>query len=242
MTTEQIEQIEEPEPIPAVGADGLPLPLPPEGGVVGPPVEAGPQAEAPMPPGGIPGAPPSPQYSPEQIAQMQQAAAEYQQVQGRAAMQNQIKQEMASLEAAGFLPEQAEQVATSHAQMQAENQNLIRQGNEYGSQIRKTEQDKQTAVEFFVKKYNLGIDDQAALRAYNDPKSMDDAAKKMSVDRERDAELSRLRQGQVPAQSFDNSQGNPQVAADEGRWLDAYNSGDRSPSAVAAARRVAGFS
>ena len=97
------------------------------------------------------------------------------------------------------------------------------------------------AVEFFVNKYNLGIGDMGALRAYDDPKSMDDAAKAMSANRERDAELARLKQAQVPAQSFDNSQGNPQVAADEGSWLSRYNSGDRTAPALAAAKKAAGL-
>ena len=67
------------------------------------------------------------------------------------------------------------------------------------------------------------------------------AAEKLAGDRARDAELAQLIQARVPAQSFDNSQGNPQVAADEGGWLDRYNSGDRSPSALAAARKAAGL-
>ena len=97
------------------------------------------------------------------------------------------------------------------------------------------------AVEFFVNKYNLGIGDMGALRAHDDPKSMEDAAKAMSANRERDAELARLKQAQVPAQSFDNSQGNPQVAADEGSWLSRYNSGDRTAPALAAAKKAAGL-
>jgi hypothetical protein len=71
---------------------------------------------------------------------------------------------------------------------------------------------------------------------------MEQAAQSLSANRERDSELARLKQAQVPAQAFDNSQGNPQVAADEGGWLDRYNGGDRSPSAQAAAKRAAGLS
>ena len=114
---------------------------------------------------------------------------------------------------------------------------IIQQAEQYGQHL----QGKQIAAEHFAKKYNLGIDDFASLRQYEDPQSMEQGAKKLAADRERDNELAKFKQAQVPAQSFDNSQGNPQVAANEGSWLDRYNSGDRSPQADAAAKRAAGL-
>jgi organic radical activating enzyme len=171
------------------------------------------------------------------MGQMQRDASEYQQVQANAALQQQANTYKEQLETQGYLPEQAQQVTDQVMRMQVENNNLSSSANAYGKHI----QEKQFVVEHFVKKYNLGIDDMVSLRTYNNPKSMEDAAKKLSSDRERDSELSRFRQAQVPTQSFDNSQGNPQVAADEGSWLDRYNAGDRSPSAAAAAKRAAGI-
>ena len=53
--------------------------------------------------------------------------------------------------------------------------------------------------------------------------------------------IKELEQAQVPAQQFDNSQGAPEVAANDGSWLDRYNAGDRSPNAVAAAKRTLGI-
>ena len=184
--------------------------------------------------------PPTPQvqYTPEQITKMQQDAAQYEQVQMRTALQNQANEYKKQLEGQGFLPEQAEQIANDHMQSQERQVTLMHQAEQYGRHI----QEKQLAAEQFVKTYNLGIDDLAVLRTHNDPQSMENAAKQMSANRERDAELARLKQAQVPAQSFDNSQGNPQVAADEGSWLDRYNAGDRSSNAQAAARKAAGFS
>ena len=214
--TDQVEGIATPDPIstpPAV-------------------TEPAPAATAPVPDIGT-----QPQYTPEQLAQMQRASAEYEQVRQRAALQKQAAEYKNQLEAQGYLPEQADQLSSQYMQSQEYQATLVQQAENYGRHI----QEKQMAVEFFVNKYNLGIGDMGALRAYDDPKSMDDAAKAMSANRERDAELARLKQAQVPAQSFDNSQGNPQVAADEGSWLSRYNSGDRTAPALAAAKKAAGL-
>lgn len=214
--TDQVEGIATPDPVstpPAV-------------------TEPAPAATAPVPDIGT-----QPQYTPEQLAQMQRASAEYEQVRQRAALQKQAAEYKNQLEAQGYLPEQADQLSSQYMQSQEYQATLVQQAENYGRHI----QEKQMAVEFFVNKYNLGIGDMGALRAYDDPKSMDDAAKAMSANRERDAELARLKQAQVPAQSFDNSQGNPQVAADEGSWLSRYNSGDRTAPALAAAKKAAGL-
>ena len=214
--TDQVEGIATPDPIstpPAV-------------------TEPAPAATAPVPDIGT-----QPQYTPEQLAQMQRASAEYEQVRQRAALQKQANEYKNQLEAQGYLPEQADQISSQYMQSQEYQATLVQQAENYGRHI----QEKQQAVEFFVNKYNLGIGDMGALRAHDDPKSMDDAAKAMSANRERDAELARLKQAQVPAQSFDNSQGNPQVAADEGSWLSRYNSGDRTAPALAAAKKAAGL-
>ena len=220
--TDQVEGIATPDPVstpPAV-------------------TEPAPAATAPVPDNGQPNTFGSqPQYTPEQLAQMQRASAEYEQVRQRAALQKQAAEYKNQLEAQGYLPEQADQLSSQYMQSQEYQATLVQQAENYGRHI----QEKQQAVEFFVNKYNLGIGDMGALRAYDDPKSMDDAAKAMSANRERDAELARLKQAQVPAQSFDNSQGNPQVAADEGSWLSRYNSGDRTAPALAAAKKAAGL-
>ena len=214
--TDQVEGIATPDPVstpPAV-------------------TEPAPAATAPVPDIGT-----QPQYTPEQLAQMQRASAEYEQVRQRAALQKQAAENKNQLEAQGYLPEQADQLSSQYMQSQEYQATLVQQAENYGRHI----QEKQMAVEFFVNKYNLGIGDMGALRAHDDPKSMEDAAKAMSTNRERDAELARLKQAQVPAQSFDNSQGNPQVAADEGSWLSRYNSGDRTAPALAAAKKAAGL-
>jgi hypothetical protein len=193
-------------------------------------------APTPSPDGTAP-APPQ-QYSPEHIQRMQQESAQYAQIQAQAALQNQATQYKQQLESQGFLPEHAQQSANEYMQSQQRQMDLVKQAEEYGRHV----QGKQIAAEHFVQKYNLNIRDLTELRKYNDPESMDKGAQKLSNDRRRDEELAKYKQGQVPAQAVDNSQGNPQVAADEGGWLDRYNAGDRTPSAVAAAARAAGIS
>jgi len=194
-------------------------------------------AGAPSPTLGTEAPPQTAQYTPQQIEEMKRSASQYQEVQQRAALQNQAASYQQQLESQGYLPEHAQQAAAHYMQSQEQHQKLIQQADAYGQHI----QGKQLAAEHFVKKYNLGIDDFASLRQYEDPQSMEQGAKKLAADRERDNELAKFKQAQVPAQSFDNSQGNPQVAANEGSWLDRYNSGDRSPQAEAAAKRAAGL-
>ena len=184
-----------------------------------------------------PSAQPQQPYSPQQVQQMQQQAAQYQEMEARAALQNQTQSYKTQLENQGFMPEHAEQAANYYMQSQTQQLNLVQKADEYAQHI----QGQMLVAEVFVKKYNLGIDDLSALRRYNDPQSMEEAAKKMSNDRERDTELTKFRQAQVPAQQFDNSQGEPSVAQNDAIWLDRYNSGDRSPNSVAAARRATGL-
>ena len=184
-----------------------------------------------------PSAQPQQPYSPQQVQQMQQQAAQYQEMEARAALQNQTQSYKTQLENQGFMPEHAEQAANYYMQSQTQQLNLVQKADEYAQHI----QGQMLVAEVFVKKYNLGIDDLSALRRYNDPQSMEEAAKKMSNDRERDTELTKFRQAQVPAQQFDNSQGEPSVAQNDASWLDRYNSGDRSPNSVAAVRRATGL-
>ena len=195
------------------------------------------QAPAPeQPPAPAPQQPQT-QYTPEQLQKMQGEAKQYQEVQVKAALQNQTNMYRQQLENQGFLPEHAQQAAEYYMQSQQQQQVLVQQADAYGEHL----QGKMLASEHMVKKFKLGIDDLVELRKYEDPQSMESAAKKLAADRERDDELSRLRQAQVPSQQFDNSQGEPSVAANDGSWLDRYNAGDRSPNAVSAARRATGL-
>ena len=102
-------------------------------------------------------------------------------------------------------------------------------------------QGQAVAAEHFAEKYSLSIKDLSELRQHRDPQSMEAAAKRMSSDREKDAEIARLRAQLVPNQSFNDNQSTPAATNDEDRWLERYNDGDRSPQAQAAAKRAAGL-
>jgi hypothetical protein len=82
------------------------------------------------------------------------------------------------------------------------------------------------------------IEDIRALNAARNPQEMEREAKRMAQTRSQTAEITRLKQGQVPPQTFDNSQGSAEVTTNQSRLLDAYINGDRSDAAVKAARRL----
>ena len=200
-----------------------------------------PEPEAPAPVAQEPTAPTQP--TPEQMQQnqqfqqMSQQAAQYQQVQERAALQQEAQRYQQQLESQGYMADQAQQIAHQHMQSRQAQVNTARQ-HQFQTQIL---MGKQAAAEHFAKTHNLGFDAMATLRLAETPEQMEQIAKKMSSDAKNMDELTKLRQAQVPAQQFDSSQGEPQVASNDGSWLDRYNAGDRSANATAAARRLMGI-
>ena len=183
--------------------------------------------------------PPAPaqQYTPEQIADLQKQNQQYQQYQRSLAMQQEAEKYRIELERQGYLPEQAQTQAQERVRVQQELEHTKDMAQRYGEFL----SGRQSFAEKIAEQYKLNIVDLNELRKYNDPQSMEAAAKTLSYNRQRDAELSALKQSRVPPQQVDNSQGSPEVAADEGSWLDRYNNGDRTANAVAAARRAAGL-
>jgi len=200
-----------------------------------------PEPEVPAPVAQEPTAPTQP--TPEQMQQnqqfqqMSQQAAQYQQVQERAAFQQEAQRYQQQLESQGYMADQAQQIAHQHMQSRQAQVNTARQ-HQFQTQIL---MGKQAAAEHFAKTHNLGFDAMATLRLAETPEQMEQIAKKMSSDAKNMDELTKLRQAQVPAQQFDSSQGEPQVASNDGSWLDRYNAGDRSANATAAARRLMGI-
>lgn len=187
--------------------------------------------EEPAPP------PPAPQLTPEQLQQMQAQAAEYERLRQQAAIQNETRRQQQQLEAQGYSPEQAQQAATQYIQSRQAQQNLMGKADEYGQYLL----GKVAASEHFAHKYKLSMEDLPVLRQAETPQIMEELAKRMSENQRTQDELAQLRKAQVPPQQFDSSQGEPQVASGDDSWLDRYNAGDRSPNAVAAARRAVGM-
>ena len=182
---------------------------------------------------------PAPAAPPRQDYEALQAkAAQYEQVRMQQAIQQQASQYQQQLVSQGYDPQQAQQAAQAYMQTQAVQADLVRKAEEYGQHI----QGRQAYAEQMAVKYNLNLADLPNLRNATSPQDMEAKAREMSGRRKEQGELARLRQAQVPAQQFDNSQGTPTVPSNEGSALDAYNAGDRSARAVQAARKAAGLS
>ena len=162
---------------------------------------------------------------------------EYQQAQYQQQMQQQVDTYRQQLEKQGYLPDQAEQISSAWQEQQGEMARIRQEQEQYIQFVR----GQAAAAEHFAKQYNLGLEDLDQLRKYDNPQSMEEAAKDIKSRREDKAEIARLRAAQVPSQNFDNSQSSPAASNNEDRWLDRYNQGDRSEQAQAAARRAAGL-
>lgn len=235
----------------ADSADQNELPPPPEEGASAegelpptvPPV-APPNGEAQTPvtqtppaPGTPPETPQAPQYTLEQMQKMEKEMADYRQLQERARIDQEIERHQQQLEQQGYSEDQARELAQSAMQSRYQ---LYQQQQQFDQQRQEIE-GKWAATMQFISKYGLTIDDVQFLQRATDPAGMEAEAKRLQDMRKDRAELDKLRQAQVPAQQFDNSQGEPQVASNDQGWLTRYNQGDRSPNATAAARRAAGL-
>ena len=171
------------------------------------------------------------------MAQLEQQNAQYQRSQYESALNEQYTKYRTDLENNGYLPDQAEHVARTWLGQVSEQARAQEEQQGYAQFV----QGQAVAAEHFAEKYNLSIKDLSELRQHRDPQSMEAAAKRMSSDREKDAEIARLRAQLVPNQSFNDYQSTPAAPNDEDRWLERYNDGDRSPQAQAAAKRAAGL-
>jgi len=80
------------------------------------------------------------------------------------------------------------------------------------------------------------MEDLAALRKTRTPQETEMEARRIAQFRSQKAEIAALKQGRVPSQTVDNSQGSAEVTTNQDRLLEAYINGDRSEAAVKAAR------
>jgi len=174
----------------------------------------------------------------QRLQEVEQQNAQYAQAQYQAQVQQYERNLQQQLEQQGYLPEQAAQ----YARQQVEGQVQLRATQQQQQEKLRHEEGKRNAAIHFYKQYKLdNIDDLQTLEKYNDPQSMEDAAKRIQSDKAKDAEIAKLRAQLVPSQTFDDSQSTPAASTDEDRWLERYNQGDRSSQAAAAARRAAGL-
>ena len=196
-----------------------------------------PSVEPPPPAAEAPVAQPPVDDLEKRIQEIEQQNIQYRAQQQQAELIQQKESYRTQLEGSGYLPEQATQLAEDWAATQS-NMSKIQQE---GLQRERFLQGQANAAEHFAKTYSLQLADLSELRKHTTPESMEEAAKRMKSDRDKDAEIAELRAKLVPSQSFDDNQSTPAASNDQDRWLDRYNQGDRSEQASAAARRAAGL-
>jgi len=209
----------------------------------GPPGEAqaatgGATVEAPTT--GAPQAPPQapPQVDQAAITELQQRRAAEQERGWREKVGRAARAYENQLQNAGYMPEQARDQAKRYVQQE---QKFRKQDEEAAGMIGHI-QGRQLAAAHFMKKHGLApqqvLDDLIALQSTTSPAEMEKEAVRMKNDRALRTEMAQLKQGRVPVQTFDNSQGSSGATANDQRLLDQYISGDRSDAAVQAARRI----
>jgi hypothetical protein len=150
-------------------------------------------------------------------------------------LEQQVAQYQLELEQEGLTTEQAWSVAQrAKGQFQQVQQAHQRTDSE------RLYRDAQTrAVRHFSKQYGV---DQEILFKYPDQDSMEDAAKRESRFAKQAREIAELKRSVgPPAQTFDSNRTTPAMVISSERDLDRYNAGDRSPGALAAARKAAGL-
>jgi hypothetical protein len=139
---------------------------------------------------------------------------------------------------AGYMPEQARDQARRYIQQE---QKFRKQEQETADMLGFVE-GRQAAAMHFMEKHGLAnkqmLADLKALQQTQTPEAMEQEAKRMKEDRALRAENARLKQGAVPPQTFDSSQGAAEATTNDERLLQAYIDGDRSETTVAAVRRL----
>ena len=206
-----------------------------------------PEAISPPPTPAIPVTPepPAPSMPDPQLAQLaQQNQALQQQVEQWTQWQNQQAQERdilaamnarrLELENAGWSEDQITSAVTREEEFQRRETEL--QANLQRTQLH--EQGRYRAAMFYGKQHGVDADQ---LLSYNSPQEMETRAREISRISQLEAKLAKYEKAQVPPQNFDSGTSQVSAASNEEQWMDRYNAGDRSPEALAAARRAAGL-
>ena len=143
------------------------------------------------------------------------------------------------LQEQGYMPEQAQEQARQYVR----NEQKFKKQEQETANMLGYQEGKKNAALHYLEANKLAdkqtLDDFKALYNAETPEQMEREAKRMKRERELIAENTRLKQGRVSPQSFDNSQGAAEATSNQDRLLEAYINGDRSEAAVKAARRIA---
>ena len=144
------------------------------------------------------------------------------------------------LQEQGRDPQSAREMAKQHVNSQKK---LRDQQDQSLNLVRNVEGRKEAALHF-LEKHKLAdkkmLDDFRALSNFNTPQDMEREAMRIAQLRQQAEEIARLKQGQVPPQAFDNSQGAAEPTSNQNRLLQEYIAGERTEAHQAAARKAAG--
>ena len=183
--------------------------------------------------------PPVPQVDQRAINELKQHRAADQQREWREKVTRTARAYEQQLHDAGYMPEPARDQARRYLSQEQK----FRKQEQDSAEMVGYVQGKQAAAIHYMQQQGLAnkqmLDDFMALQTANTPAEMEREAKRMKRERGLIAENARLKQGRVPPQTFDNSQGAAEATSNHDRLLEAYNNGDRSEAAVKAARRMA---
>jgi len=173
-----------------------------------------------------------------EMDELGQRRVQEQEQQRRQAMVQQAKQYEQGLLNEGLLPEQARK----QTRQMVGYENRLQQQDSQAMQLLQFAEGRniaalQIGMENGLVPKQVLADINVLLRSQS-PDAMKYEAKRMAELRGTRAELTRLKQGQVAPQTFDNSQGSAEATTSEGRLVDAYLAGDRSEAAVKAARKL----
>ena len=198
------------------------------------------------------------QETPVEIAQPTQETAENPDIQAQIEELHQMKQVNAQKEweqqvyrqaqalerraqQQGADPQSAREIAKQHVTAQKQ---LRDQQDQSLNLVRNVEGRREAALHF-LEKHKLAdkqmLEDFRALSNFNSPQDMEREAMRIAQLRQQAAEIARLKQGQVPPQAFDNSQGAAEPTSNQDRLLQEYIAGERTEAHQAAARRAAGM-
>ena len=197
------------------------------------------------------------QETPVEIAQPTQETAENPDIQAQIEELHQMKQVNAQKEweqqvyrqaqaierraqQQGSDPQSAREIAKQHVTAQKQ---LRDQQDQSLNLVRNVEGRKEAALHF-LEKHKLAdkrmLEDFRALSNFNSPQDMEREAMRIALLRQQAEEIARLKQGQVPPQAFDNSQGAAEPTSNQDRLLQEYIAGERTEAHQAAARKAAG--
>ena len=166
----------------------------------------------------------------QQLADAQRQAETLRQQQEQAQVQQQIQQRAQQSYnqylAQGYTEEQSRYAAQQ--QMQTD-QTYLQQQQKADSELRNSE-----AKMYYAMKYGeeYGVKPSELMR-YNDPISMENAAKMDQRVQNLEKENIRLKQGRVPSQSVDSASPTAESSPSRSRKLDSFNNGDYTPTSDA---------